>query len=71
MATYKIFNLCDFEIGQRVRHRQWTVPIAGPQRSMVHKRLMQITDIIGGAIWCGQREFSAFELIPAEYRPSV
>ena len=58
----------ELKVGDRVRHRQWTVPAVGKQEPIVWKRIMRITekfvDQFGTErIYCGHHEFRAFELI--------
>lgn len=60
----QIYTIGLFAVGDRVRHREWTVPATGPQEPRIERRTRTITRIDGQSIYCGRNEYRAFELIP-------
>ncbi len=67
----KILAVDEFAVGDFVHHRTWTVPPAGDQQPIVHKRVMKVVDITGDVITCGgNKSFDAFELIKSDWSPA-
>lgn len=62
-----IYTAADFGVGQQVYYRTWTVPAGNAaQQPQVWKRTLYVTEVWpDGRIYCGNREYRAFELVPA------
>jgi hypothetical protein len=71
----KIYTESQFKVGDFVHLRTWTVPAEGKQTPVVTKKPMRIMDVYkaydGQTVFVcgGRKEFSAFSLIPSEWKP--